>query len=152
MLRQLSLIAAAGSLAGTPALAAGLQASHEVGAPRSGAVAGAYFSIPFGGARSGRAQAGLRLQMTHHFRDSMSPNAPVVRANAVDLRLTGDRNPTLYVAGRPVTGEEARKNNLVGGGIVSTAILVAAVVGAVVIYSALSGDNDDKCLDPALCD
>jgi len=149
--RSLALVATV-SLAASPCAAAGLDAAQEIGDRRSGAVAGVYLSVPFNGARSGKPQAGLRLQMAHDYRDSLARNAPVARADALDLRLIGDRKPTLYVANMPVTGEEARKRKLLGGGIVNLAILGLAVVGGLVIYNAIDDDEEDNCLDPATCD
>jgi hypothetical protein len=152
MLKRLPVLIAAASMAATPSLAAGLEAS-ELGARNSGAAVGAYLTLPFSGERSGKPQAGLRLQMVHDYRASTAQSAPVVRADAVDLRLVGDRKPTLYVASVPVTGEEARKHKLAGvGTLVTLAIVAAAVVGGIVILDAISDDDDENCLDPNLCD
>ena len=151
MLKSVALMTTAALLAGSPAVAAGLEASQ--GARISSAAAGLYLAVPFGGTRSGKPQAGLRLQMTHDYRVAGAYNAPVVQANAMDLRLLGDKQTTLYVANMPVTGEEARKRNLTGAStLVTVAIVAAAVVGGVVILNAVTDDNDDRCLDPAICD
>ena len=136
--------AAACSMAASPCLAADLAGFDDVGARRSGAGAGAYLEVPFGGPRDGRAQAGFRLTVSHDYRDARARTAPVVRADAFDLRLVGDRRPTLYMAGRPVTGEQARRSNLTGvGTVVTLAILAAAVVGGIVILDAIDDSGGE---------
>ena len=152
MLSKLLLTAAAASLAATPCAAAGLERSSEVGERKSGAVAGFYWSIPFGGKRSGKSQAGLRLQATHDYRHASAPSAPVIQADAFDLRLIGDRHATLYVADVPVTGEEARKHNFAGGSLLTIGVLALAAVGAIVVFNAISDADDDQCFEPTLCD
>lgn len=150
-LKMLALAAAA-SIAATPCMAAGVEASQALGARQSGAVGGLYLSMPLGGTRSGKPQAGLRLQMAHDYRDATAPRAPVVRSNGFDLRLIGEKKPTLFVADRPVTGKQARRHNLVGGGgILSLVILAAAAVGGYVIYKEVF-DDDEQCLIPEGCD
>ena len=153
MFKKALIVVAAASVAGTPCSAAGFGVRDDFGVRRSGPAAAAYIAIPFSGPRNGRTQAGLRLQMVHDYRNGAAPNAPVVQTNAFELRLIGDRRPTFYVADMPVTGDEARKRNLAGGGIVSFAILAAAAVGAFVIYKALDEDDDDEriCLIPEGC-
>lgn len=137
-------IAAACSMAASPSLAADLAQFDEAGARRSGAGLGAYFEVPLGGPRDGRALAGVRLTAIHDYRDSRAPGAPVIRADAFDLRLAGERRPTLYMAGRPVTGEEARRSNIAGAGsIVTIAILAAAVVGGIVIWNAIDDSGEE---------
>ena len=136
--------AVACSVAATPTFAAQMAPFQETGARRSGAAVGAYLEVPFSGPRSGRPQAGLRLTMNHDYRDARAQNAPVVRSNALDLRLVGDREATVYLAGTPVTGDQARRNNLTGvGGIVGIAILVAAVVGGIVIWRAIDDSGEE---------
>lgn len=134
--------AAAAATAATPCLAADTRLDTEPGARRSSASAGVYFAIPFGGSRSGRAQSGLRLRMTHDYRSGASREARVLSADALELRLIGERRPTLFVASRPVTGRDNRQN-LAGGGIISTVVIGLAVVGAFVIYNELKDDDDD---------
>lgn len=155
MIKKMLTFAAAASAVGAPCLAASLDSPPEPAERRSSAVVGMYLSVPFGGTLSGRPQAGLRLQMSHDYRNSNAPIARAVRADALDLRLVGDREPTLYAAGMPLTGEAARRNNLTGAGtLVSVAVLAAAVVGAVVIYKAVDDDDDDDeqmCLLPEGC-
>ncbi|HWT12851.1 MAG TPA: hypothetical protein VN231_08875 [Allosphingosinicella sp.] len=145
MSRKMIALSAACSMAASPCLAADFAQFNESGARRSGAGIGAYVEIPFGGPRGGRAQAGLRMTVSHDYRDARAPTAPVVRSNAFDLRLAGDRRPTLYMAGRPMTGEQARRSNLVGptAGIIGVAVLVAAVVGGIVIYKAIDDSGDE---------
>jgi hypothetical protein len=136
--------AAAASMAATPCLAADLSQFDEVGARRSGIGAGAYFEIPLSGDRGGRPQAGLRMSVSHDYRTARAPTAPVARSDALDLRLVGDREPTLYVAGQAVTGEEARRNNLTGvGTVVTLAIVAAAIVGGIVILNAIDDSGEE---------
>ena len=136
--------AAACSMAATPCLAADLQQFNDVGARRSGAGIGAYYRLPFGGERTGRSQAGLRLTMTHDYRDARAQTAPVVQGDTLDLRLVGDRRATLYFAGQPVTGEQARRNNLTGAGtVVTVVILAAAAVGGYFLIRAIDDSGEE---------
>ena len=142
-MRNAIAFAAACSMAASPCLAADLIQVDEAGARRSGAGAGLYLEVPLGGPRSGHAQAGLRLTVNHDYRDAVTPTAPLVRSNAFDFRLVGDREPTLYLAGRPLTGEDSRRNNLTGvSTIVTVVVLAAAVVGGIVIWKAIDDDTD----------
>ena len=144
MLNRAIALVAAFSLAAPPCLAADLVQFDEAGARRSGAGLGAYFEVPFGGPRAGRASTGVRLTVTHDYRVAGASGAPVVRADAFDLRLAGDRRPTLYMAGEAVTGDEARRSNLTGAGtIVTVAILAAAVVGGIVIWNAIDDSGEE---------
>jgi hypothetical protein len=144
MLRNLIAAIAAAAVVAAPAAAAELPRYDEQGARRSGAAATAYFRIPLGGPRDKAPRAGLKLAMLHDYRDARAQTARVIEAETFDLRLTGHKNPTLYVAGRPVTGAEARKQNL---GPVNTAVtvvvLVAAVVGVYYISRAVSDSGDE---------
>lgn len=139
--RALALAAALASGA-APCAAADLNFAHSPGERRSGASAGLYLEVPFGGERSGRTQAGLRLRTTHEYRDAAARPVRSVSADTFDLRLLGDERPTLYVADRPVTGRETRQNLF--GGIVGTVVIGLAIVGAVVIYKAL--DDEDEAV------
>jgi hypothetical protein len=152
MIGKIAAAGAALSLAATPCLAAELHTENMSGERRSGAVAGGYFSVPFGGKQDGKPQAGLRLQMAHDYRDAVATNAPMVKANAFELRLLGDKKPTFYAADMALTGEEAEKRNLMGGGIIGLAIVAGAIVGAVLVVRMLTDENDAQCLDPAICD
>jgi hypothetical protein len=155
MFTKLLPIAAAASLVASPCAAASLENAPEIGERRSGAVAGLYLSMPIGGKKSGKAQAGLRLQAMHDYRNAAAPAARVFQADALDLRLVGDKKATLYVAGMPVTGEEAKRNNLLGGSSTLTiAVLALAVVGAFVVIQAIDDtDVDEECFDdPQSCD
>lgn len=145
MLRKLIALTAAASMAASPCLAAGFAELEYVGERRSGAGIGAYFEVPLSGPRTGRPQLGLRATVSHDYRDARAQTAPVVSADAFDLRLVGDRQPTLYMAGRPVTGEAARRSNLVGptGQIVGIVVLVAAIVGGIVIWRAIDDSGDE---------
>jgi hypothetical protein len=144
MLKTAIAFTAACSMAASPCLAADLAGFDEVGARRSGAGVGAYVSVPLGGPRSGRTQAGLRLTVSHDYRDATAQTAPVIRSEALDLRLIGDREPTLYMAGRPLTGEQARRNNLTGvGTLVTVVVIAAAVVGGIVIWNAIDDSGEE---------
>lgn len=141
---RIAALVAAGSLAASPCLAADLNQFNDTGGPRSGAGVGAYFAVPLGGARAGRAQAGLRMTVTHDYRDARAQTAPVVRGDTFDLRLVGDRQPTLYMAGRPLTGEQARRLNLTGvGTLVTVAVLAAAAVGGYFIIRAIDDSGEE---------
>ncbi len=145
MIKHLLGFCAVASMAISPAVAADLSRFDDPGARRSGAGVGAYVELPFGGPQSGRTQAGLRMTVSHDYRDARAPTAPVHRSDAIDLRLVGRPEATLLVAGRPVTGEEARRKNLIGplGTVVYLAVAVAAVVGVIVIADAV-GDSGDE--------
>jgi hypothetical protein len=138
--------AAAAMMAATPALAAEVPAMQDQGARRSGATVGAYYKIPLGGgtAKAKTPRGGFRLTMTHDYRNAGAQTARVVHADALELRLTGVDKPTLFAAGRPITGKEARKNNLGQvTGVVSLAILAAAAVGAYFIYRAVDDSGEE---------
>lgn len=147
--RALAFAALAGVVA-APCAAADLNLAADPAERRSGAAAGVYLAVPFGGERSGRAQGGLRLRMTHDYRDAAARPVRSASTDALELRLVGDSRPTLYVAQRPLTGRDARQNLF--GGVVDLVVLGLAVVGAVVVFNALDGDSDSNCLDPDLCD
>ena len=144
MLKNLIAATAAAAMIAAPAAAAELPRYDEQGARRSGAAATAYFRIPLGGPREKAPRAGLKLGMKHEYRDAKGQMARVIEAETFDLRLTGQKKPALYLAGRPVTGAEARKQNL---GPVNTAVtvvvLVAAVVGVYYISRAVSDSGDE---------
>jgi hypothetical protein len=142
MANRLFILAAAASVAATPAMATDLHTLY--GERRSGATAGAYLEIPFGGSRSGKPGAGLQLKMTHDYRDAVAQTAPVLQAKALDLRLVGDKEITLYLAGAPITGEQA-KPRLAGGEIIGLAVVAAAVVGTVILLRAFKEDDESPC-------
>ena len=144
MIRHWLALSAAAATAVSPCLAAELPDDRSDGVRRSGAVAGAYFRVPLDGRGAMRPQAGLRLSMTHDYRTAGAGDARVVETDSFDLRLAGDREATLYVAGRPVTGEEADRR---GFGPINTAvtvaILVAAAVGAYFIVRAIDDSGEE---------
>jgi hypothetical protein len=143
--RALAMAAAVG-LAAAPCAAADLNHVQAGGERRSGATAGVYFAVPFGGQRSGRSQAGLRLRMDHEYRDSTGSRTRSAGADTLELRLLGAERPTLFVADMPVTGRAGRetRQNLMAGGIVSIVMIGLAVVGAYIIYNEIKGDDDDE--------
>jgi hypothetical protein len=144
MISRMLAATAALAMAATPCLAAEIPNHEPAGARRSSAVAGAYLRVPLSRDRAGRAlpvQAGFRMTMQHDYRSGEAPNARLIEADAFDLRLTGaPHGPTLYAAGRPLTGEEARRANLMGstGLVVAGVVAVAAVVGFLVLRNELS--------------
>jgi hypothetical protein len=142
--RALALAAALG-LGAAPCAAADLGQAEATGERRSGATAGLYFAVPFGGERNGQSQAGLRLQMNHDYRDSAGSRNRSVSANTLELRMLGETQPTLFVADLPVTGRAGReaRRNLFGGGVVNIVVIGLAVVGAFVIYNEIDGDGDE---------
>ena len=144
MLRNIIAFTAALSTAASPCLAAELEPAGDVGARRSGAAIGAYIEIPLDGPRRGRTEAGLRTSVVHDYRDARAPGAPVVRGDVFDLRLVGDRDPTLYLAGRPVTGEQARQSRLTGpGSVITLVVLALAIVGGVVVWQAIDDSGEE---------
>lgn len=135
--------AASATMVAAPCAAADLNGPEAAAERRSGASAGIYFAVPFGGERSGRAQAGLRAGMNHEYRDFTGRQVRGSTANTLELRLLGERQPTLFVADMPVTGRENRRN-LMGGGPLGIAMIGLAIVGGYVIYEELNGDDEDE--------
>ena len=103
MQRWTELVAATAALATTaaPALAAEDRIVSHNPERRSAAFAGASFAIPFGGPRSGRADARLQLTMQHRIEDrgSAAP-ARMLRGDGLALALSGEDGPRLSFAGR----------------------------------------------------
>lgn len=136
------------AMAAAPCLAADLPNHEDSGQRRSGATAAAYVKIPLSSERRGVSpQAGLRLGITHDYRSAQTPNARVVHANALDLRLAGAKakKPTLYLAGKAVTGPEAEKRKANIGtagtiGLVIGGLAVAALVGYLIL---IDGAGDE---------
>jgi hypothetical protein len=148
MIARMLAATAAFAMAATPCLAAEIPNHEPAGARRSSAAVGAYVRVPLSRDRSGSArpaQAGFRLSMQHDYRSGQAPGARVVQADAFDLRLVGADGPTLYAAGRPITGEEARRANITGGGgLIVTAIVIGGlIVGYLVLEEALGQDEGD---------
>ena len=144
MLKKSLTAAAAAMMIAGPCLAAELPQMQDQGARRSGAVAGGYFKVPFGGAKSRKAAAGLRMSMVHDYRSASGARIGFVEGETFDLRLVGDRKATLYVAGQPVTGEEAKKRNLTGvSTIVTVVIVAAAAVGGYYLYRAIDDSGEE---------
>lgn len=136
--------AASLAMAAAPCAAAGLDGPDPAAERRSGASAGLYFAVPFGGERAGHARAGLRMGMNHDYRDSAGRQVRSSSANAVELRLIGERQPTLFVADMAVTGRQDRRRNLIGGGPLGIVLIGLAVVGAYVIYEQLDDDDPNQ--------
>jgi hypothetical protein len=142
MLARALAFTAAVAMGAAPCAAAELNDPGTATDRRTGASAGLYFAIPFGGERSGRAQAGLRLRMTQDSRDSSARVVRSVGRDTLELRLLGERRPTLFVAEVPVTGRENR-HNLMGGGPLGIAVIALALVGAYVIYEEINDEEED---------
>ena len=145
MLSKTMAAAAAVMMAAAPAMAAELPNLREDGARRSGAVAAVYYKVPLGGgARAKAPYGGLKLSMMHDYRHAGAQNAPVVRADGLDLRFDGNSRASFYVAGQRFDTKEARKRNF---GPVSTAvtavIVVAAVVGGYYIVRAIDDSGEE---------
>ena len=142
--RAFALVAAL-AMASAPCAAADFNQFQASGERRSGATAGVYFAVPFGGQRSGRSQAGLRLRMDHEYRDASGSRTRSAGVDTLELRMLGAERPTLFVANMPVTGREGRetRQNLMGGGIVNIVVIGLAVVGAYVVYNEFIDDDDD---------
>lgn len=137
MLRRLLAVAGLVCFVSGPVFA-NTVASHDVGARKSAAVAGAYLSIDLGG-KGAKRRGGLRLQMQHDYRDGPAPRAPVHTSDTAEIRLVGPAQPTLYLGGRAVTGEEARKQQALSpvGTAVTLAVVAGVVVGGLLLLSAV---------------
>jgi opacity protein-like surface antigen len=142
-MKNLVAAAAAAAMAASPCLAADIPAFHETGARQSGAVAAAYVKVPLGGsARTAKAHGGLRLSMTHDYRSAGAQTAPVVSADAFDLRLVGEKKPTVYVAGRKL--DENKRSNLGPvGSVLTIAIVAAAVVAGFYLARAIDDSGEE---------
>ena len=143
MLKNLLAAAVSLSIASAPA-AANTVGSHDFGARRSAAVAGAYFAIDLGGKRA-KPRGGLRLQMQHDYRDARAPRAPVYTSDTAELRLFGPPKPTLYLGGQAVTGEAARKHQAFGttGTVVTVVVVAAVLVGGVLLLNAVKDSGGE---------
>ena len=125
------------TLAATPCAAAELHDDGRIGARRSGASVAAYLTLQLeSGRRDVKPSAGLRLATGHDYRDLTAPTARAFRSDTLDLRLTGPA-PALYLAGRPVSGPEARRlyAGEGGGGRLDTVMIAAA--GALAVAAAV---------------
>ena len=144
MVRKSLAAAAAAMMVASPCVAAELPSLADDGARRSGAVIGGYYKVPLGGAKkSAKPAAGLRLAMVHDYRSAGAQTARVLQAETFDLRLLGDSKATLYVGGRPVTGEQAKKNLGPVGTAVTVVIIVAAAVGGYYILRAIDDSGEE---------
>lgn len=135
--------AASLAMAAAPCAAAGLDRPEAPAERRSGAGAGLYFAVPFGGEHGGRARAGLRMGLNHEYRDFTGRQVRASGVNTLDLRLIGEPEPTLFVADMPVTGRQDSRRNLMGGGPFGIVLIGLALVGAYVIYEQLDDDDEN---------
>lgn len=145
MLTRLAAAAAALSLAAMPCAAAELPDQRDPGARRSGATFGGYVRLPLGGKAERRSPAaGLRLTAVHDYRSAGAERAAFVESDTLDLRLLGAKKPALFVAGVPVTGEQARRRNLTGvSTVVTVVVIAAAVVGGYYIVRAIDDSGEE---------
>jgi hypothetical protein len=144
MVRKSLAVAAATMMAASPCLAAELPGTQENGARRSGAVLGGYYKVPLGGGKkSGKPAAGLKMSVVHDYRSAGAQTARVVQADTFDLRLVGDKKATLYVGGKAMTGEQAKKTLGPVGTAVTVVIVVAAVVGGYYILRAIDDSGEE---------
>ena len=142
MLPRTILLTVALMTAATPARAADLGLVGEPGMRQSGAVMGAYLKVPLGSPRHAAhsPRAGLRLTMVHDYRTASAHRTARFEGEGIELWLS-DRHPTLYLAGRAMTGEKAKLEASGGGGgrldkvLIGAAIGVAVAAGVVVALS-----------------
>jgi hypothetical protein len=148
MLKKFLAAASATMMAAGPCLAAELpRLADDPGARRTGGVVGAYYKVPLGGgAKAKGPRAGLRLSMVHDYRNAGAPTARVVQSEGFELRLLGDKKPTLYLGGQAMTGEEAKKqrqNFATASTVVTLAVVVAVAVGGYYIYRAIDDSGEE---------
>jgi hypothetical protein len=143
-MRKYVAAAAAASMAASPCLAADIPAFRDSGARQSGATAAAYYKIALGGGgKAARAHGGLKLSMTHDYRSPSAQTARVVTSDGLDLRLTGDKKPALYLAGRKLD-EQSRRHNFGPAGTAVTLVIVAGVaIGAFFLARAIDDSGDE---------
>jgi hypothetical protein len=65
-----------------------------------------------------------------------------VSTDTFELRLLGERQPTLFVADQRVTGRGTRQNLFGAAGVLNLVVIGLAVVGGYVIYKAIDDDED----------
>jgi hypothetical protein len=137
--------AAAAAMAAAPSMAAELPSYQDPGVRRSGAVAAVYYKVPLGGGtRAKGRRGGMKLSVVHDYRNASAQRARVLEAETFDLRLARAGKPALYVAGRPVSGQEARKQNFGPvGTVVTVAVIVAAVVGVYYISRMIDDSGEE---------
>lgn len=144
MMRKYLAIAAAAGMAASPCLAADIPGMRDSGARQSGAVAAAYFKVPLGGgAKARKAQGGVKLAMVHDYRTAGAQTARVVSADTLDLRLVGEKKPSLFVAGHKLAGDSKRSNLTGVSTIVTAAIVVAAVVAGFYLARAIDDSGEE---------
>lgn len=130
--------AAAMSMLSQPVLAA--EAFRDTGAQeqRSGAFAGLSFNVPLGSREAAKPSARLQLTTTHQYRSASSFRS--VRAEGIEIGLTGKGDADLYVGGARLADTD-KKLGLTGldDWILPVALLGAVVVGVIL----LTGGDDD---------
>ena len=119
----------------TPAVAADLVTERNVVAQEAGAFAGARLRVPLRGTSSGPARAGFVMAPT--LRTERSDLSSALRfGEGVELGLTRRGAASLSLAGRPLTGDEARRAGGPRAGI-STLGWVAIGTGVVLVAGTL---------------
>lgn len=126
----------AAQLAATPAAAADLVQDRTVASQQAGSFAGARVRVALGGGeQQGRLRAGLVMAPT--LRTETADRRGSLRfGEGVELGITRDRPLTLSIAGRPLTGEEARRATGPRAGV-STLAWVAIGTGVVLVVGTL---------------
>ena len=148
MLRTLFLTAALASAVAAPARAAEVDADWFRGSRGLGAGALVYWSVPLGGMKGQAPQAGFALRLRHEDARSHLGQRSAREVDALDLRLGGRSEPTLFVLRRPVIGDKGDRRQIAVGEPVAILVAAAAAVGAYLLYEALKDDEDSFCLDP----
>ena len=119
----------------SPGVAADLVTERNVVAQEAGAFAGARLRVPLSGTSSGPARAGFVMAPT--LRTERSDRSSALRfGEGVELGLTRRGTASLTLAGRPLTGDEARRTNGPRAGI-STLGWVAIGAGVALVAGAL---------------
>lgn len=126
----------AAQFAAAPAAAADLIDDRRIVAQQAGSFSGVRVRIALGGGeREGRVRAGLVMAPT--LRSEAADRRGSLRfGEGVELGFAQDRPPALSIAGRPLTGEEARRTSGPRAGV-STLAWVAIGTGIVLVAGAL---------------
>ena len=119
----------------TPAAAADLISDRTIVVQQAEAFAGARMRLSLGGGERQRVRAGI--VMAPALRTQTADNRATLRfGEGLELGLSAGRTPALSIAGRPLTGEEARRTTGPRAGI-STWGWVAIGTGVVLVAGTL---------------
>jgi hypothetical protein len=136
MWTRLAALAAAGSVAAQPCLAAGPAGESGLVRGRVGAFAGASLVLPFGSGRRSVASARLQLAPVAAYYDGRSASLVERRGVGIELGLTSAGKPDLRLAGsapaelKRRTGFHGSTGYIIVGGVVLVVILLAAIANA----------------------